>query len=82
MSKQTEISSRNWTKTETNLFYQILFDPINNFIQTFEQKALKNASAKEICDAIADEMKEAMKAEPFLSRNAACSKKIKVILFH
>ena len=32
------------------------------------------ASAKEIYDPVTAEMKEAMKAEPFLSRNAACPK--------
>ena len=74
MSKQTEKSSRKRTKIEPNLFYEILADPINNFIHTFEQKALKTTSAKEFCDAITAEMKEAMKKEPLLSRNAARSK--------
>ena len=71
MSKQTKKSSRNWTKAETNLFCEIPVDPINHFMQTLEQKALKKASAKEVYDAIVAEMKEAMKAEPFESRNAA-----------
>ena len=39
-----------------------------------EQKALKKTSGKEVYDAIVAEMKEAMKAEPFLSRNAECRK--------
>ena len=43
-------------------------------MQTLEQKSLKNTSAKEVYDAIFAEMKEAMKAEPFQSRNAACRK--------
>ena len=63
MSKQTEKSSRKRTKIEPNLFYEILADSINNFIHTFE-----------FCDAITAEMKEAMKKEPLLSRNAARSK--------
>ena len=74
MSKQTKRSLRNWTKAETSLFCEILVDPINNFRQTLEQKALKKTSAKEVYDAIAAEMKEALKAEPFQSRNAACRK--------
>ena len=74
MSKQTEKSSRKRTKIEPSLFYEILADPINNFIHTFEQKALKTTSAKEFWYAIAAEMKEAMKTEPLLSRNAARSK--------
>ena len=39
MSKQTKTFSRNWTKVET--FCEILVDPINNFMQTLEQKASK-----------------------------------------
>ena len=37
-------------------------------------KSVKKTSAKEVYDAIAAEMKEARKAEPFQSRNAACRK--------
>ena len=37
MSKQTKKSSRNWTKAATNLFYEILADPINNFMQTLKR---------------------------------------------
>ena len=80
MSKQTKKSSRNWTKAETNLFCEILVDQINNFMQTLEQKALKKTSAKEVCDAAAAEMKKAMKAEPFQSRNTACRKKKGVLV--
>ena len=73
MSKQTKKSSRNWTKAETNLFCEILVDPINNFMQTLEQKALKKNLSKGSlwCNCC---WNEAMKAEPFQSRNSACRK--------
>ena len=38
-------------------------------MQTLEQKALKKLN-KKVYDGIAAEMKEAMRVEPFLSRNA------------
>ena len=37
-------------------------------------KSVKKTSAKEVYDGIAAEMKEAIKAEAFLSRNLACRK--------
>ena len=62
---------RNWTKAESNLFCETLVDPINSDVK---QEALKKPQQKEVYDAIAAEMNEAMKAEPFLSRNAVCYK--------
>ena len=49
-------------------------DPINNLMQTLEQKVFMmelKTSTKKVYDGIAADMKEAMKAEPFLSRTAA-----------
>ena len=40
--------SRNWTTEETNLFCEIVTDPITNFMITLEGKALKKLSRKEI----------------------------------
>ena len=74
MPKQTRKSSRNWTKVETNLFCKILIDPINNFMKTLQWKALIKTLTKEVYGLIAAGMRRAMKAEPFLSRNAACRK--------
>ena len=74
MPKQTRKSSRNWTKVETNLFCEILIDPINNFMKTLQWKELIKTLAKEVYGLIAAGMRRAMKAEPFLSRNAACRK--------
>ena len=64
-------TSRNWTADETNMFCEILIDPINNFmVITLEKKALKKSSTKEVFEAVAEEMREALKEEPFKSRNA------------
>ena len=43
---------RNWTKDETELFCNVVADPINNFVATLEKKALKKASTKEVFEDI------------------------------
>ena len=77
MSKQTKKSSRNWTKAETkkqNIFLWNSGWPNKQLHADVRPKSVKKTSAKEVYDATAAEMKEAIKTEPFLSRNVACRK--------
>ena len=61
--------SRNWTKEETELFCEVLVDPVNNFLETLEKKALKKSSTKEVFEAILDELKTEMLKEEFIIKN-------------
>ena len=45
MSIKNAAKARNWTDDETGRLCEILVDPINEFLQTFEYKALKNINS-------------------------------------
>ena len=42
---EKEQPSQKWTSDETNIFCEILADPVSNFMETLERGALKRHSA-------------------------------------
>ena len=48
---------RKWTSDKTNLFCEILADPVNNFKEMLEKRALKKSSTREVFDSIVVEFK-------------------------
>ena len=69
MASNKENSQRKWTSDETNLFCEILADPVNNFMQTLERKALKKASRKEVFEDIALDFNSGFQDQSFLENN-------------
>ena len=57
--------TRNWTDDETILLCEILADPLNNYLQTLETKALKKAPTKEVFQAILNDFNEEMRRNEF-----------------
>ena len=68
MAANTE--TRNWTDMETEKLCRILAYPLNNNINTLEQKALKKTPTKEVFDAKLDEVKETFLEPEFCEVNA------------
>ena len=62
--------TRNWTDTETEELCRILADPLNNYVSTLEEKALKKAPTREVFSAMLDEVKEAFFRPEFDEANA------------
>ena len=54
---EKERTSRKWTSHETNLFCEILADPVNNFMETLQRGAKKAFSSK-VFDSIVAKFKE------------------------
>ena len=52
MSIKNAAKARNWTDDETACLCEILVDPINGFLQTFEYKALKKSQTREVFASI------------------------------
>ena len=52
MENSVQVSIRKWTTDETNLFCEVIADPVNNFMRTLEKKALKKASTAEVFESI------------------------------
>ena len=62
--------SGNWTTEETNLFCEIVTDPITNFMITLERKALKKSSRKEVFEEILGEFQARLLGDYFKRRNS------------
>ena len=59
-------SSRKWTSDETNLFWEILANPVSNFMETLEKRVLKNhLSTRGVFDSIIAEFKERLENAQF-----------------
>ena len=56
---ETEWTPRKWTSDETNLFCEILADPVNSFMETSEKRVFKNKSNK-VFDFIITELKKGL----------------------
>ena len=56
---ETERTPRKWTSDETNLFCEILADPVNSFMETSEKRVFKNKSNK-VFDFIITELKKGL----------------------
>ena len=56
--------ARNCTSIETNQFCSILADSVNQFMITFERKALKKASTKVVFEEVLEELKKVSKRNP------------------
>ena len=52
MENSVQVSIRKWTTDETNLFCEVIADPVNNFMRTLEKKALKKASTAEVFESV------------------------------
>ena len=53
--------SRKWTSDVTNLFFEILADPVNNFMETSEKRAFKKHPAKKYLIPLLLNLKNARK---------------------
>ena len=60
---------RNWTNEETVLFCQILTDPVCNYLETLEKKALKKSSTKEVFESILEDFQKSLQNHEFIERN-------------
>ena len=66
---EKERLSDKWTSDKTNLFCEILADPVNNFMETLESEALKKAFSSELFDYIIAEFKEGLGNAQFKETN-------------
>ena len=57
---QKEQPSRQWTFDKTNLFCEVLANPMNNFMKTLKKRILKKSSTREAFDSIIVELKEGL----------------------
>ena len=70
MENSAQVSIRKWTTDETNLFCEVIADPVNNFMRTLEKKALKKASTAEVFESIRKVYINALANPSFQKRNA------------
>lgn len=62
---QKEQPSRQWTFDKTNLFCEVLDNPVNNFMKTLKKRILKKSSTREAFDFIIVELKEGLENVQF-----------------
>ena len=75
---EKEGSSHNWISDETNIFCEILADPVNNFMETSGWWALKKAFSSKVFDSIIAEFKGVLENAQFKekkSKNFTAKKK-------
>ena len=70
MENSVQVSIRKWTTDETNLFCEVIADPVNNFMRTLEKKALKKASTAEVFESIRKVYINALANPSFQKMNA------------
>lgn len=58
---EKELPSDKWTSNETNLFCEILSDPVNNFVQTLERRGAEKAFNSELFDSTILDLEEVWK---------------------
>ena len=61
---------RKWTSDKTNLFCEILADPVNNFKEMLEKRELKKSSTREVFDSIVVEFKVRLENAEFKEKNS------------
>ena len=61
--------ARNWTEEETDLYESVLSNPDETYIETLEQKALKNATNTEVFMDILNDFNIALNEEGFKEKN-------------
>ena len=57
---QKEQPSPQWTFDKTNLFCEVLDNPVNNFMKTLKKQILKRSSTREAFDFIIVALKEGL----------------------
>ena len=62
---QKEQPSPQWTFDKTNLFCDVLDNPVNNFMKTLKKQILKKSSTREAFDFIIVELKEGLEKVQF-----------------
>lgn len=62
---QKEQPSPQWTFDKTNLFCEVLDNPVNNFMKTLKKQILKKSSTREAFDFIIVELKEGLEKVQF-----------------
>ena len=75
---EKERPSHNWISDETNIFCEILADPVNNFVETLGWWALKKAFSSKVFDSIIAEFKGVLENAQFKekeSKNFTAKKK-------
>ena len=68
--KKSSNKTRNWTDDETVLLCEVLSDPMNNYLNTLETKALKKAPTREVFQAILIDFNGEMLTSEFAEINA------------
>lgn len=62
---QKEQPSPQWTFDKTNLFCEVLDNPVNNFMKTLKKQILKRSSTREAFDFIIVALKEGLEKVHF-----------------
>ena len=72
---EKERPSHKWTSDETNLFCEILADPVKNFMETLERGALKRYSAVKYLIPLLLNLKKMFSSKKKKSKNFKAKKK-------